>query len=268
MEINGKKYRAVVCDFDGTLIGRDLLISDQVKQAIYLLRESNILFIIASGRCFNGLIKKACEELGLIAPQITRGGSEIVDPTKNKVIHTELIPNSEIARLITVLNKLNISYAVEKGEYIYTKGGESISGFGDILFKKLDDLELTDIPKVLIFPFKNSDKEKEFEEILNQQFDSLHITKSYSPVGKSWDITSAMANKQEAILKVARLLDISTNEIIGIGDGYNDFPLLMACGYKVAMKNAHQELKEVADRVIPSYEEDGVAIFLNELLNK
>ncbi len=51
---------------------------------------------------------------------------------------------------------------------------------------------------------------------------------------------------------------ILRNEIIGVGDSYNDFPLLMACGLKVAMGNAAPELKEIADYIAPTVEEDGV----------
>lgn len=72
-------------------------------------------------------------------------------------------------------------------------------------------------------------------------------------------ITHAAATKQHAILEVAKLLKIETHDIIGVGDGYNDFPLLMACGLKVAMGNAVDELKAIADYVAPSVEEDGVA---------
>jgi len=54
-------------------------------------------------------------------------------------------------------------------------------------------------------------------------------------------------------------LKISREEIIGIGDHYNDFPLLMACGLKVAMGNAVDDLKAIADYIAPSVEKDGVA---------
>lgn len=77
----GKDYKAIICDFDGTLVGRNLIISDPVKQAIRLLKSKDVKFVIASGRSFNGLIKNASRELNLLAPQIVRGGSEIVDPS-------------------------------------------------------------------------------------------------------------------------------------------------------------------------------------------
>jgi len=73
------------------------------------------------------------------------------------------------------------------------------------------------------------------------------------------DVTHAEATKMHGILEVAKLLNIDTKEIIGVGDGYNDFPLLMACGLKVAMGNAVDDLKAIADYVAPTVDEDGLA---------
>ena len=61
-------------------------------------------------------------------------------------------------------------------------------------------------------------------------------------------------------------LGINTHEIIGVGDGYNDFPLLMACGLKVAMGNAVEDLKAIADYIAPSVEEDGVADVIDKFI--
>ena len=56
--------------------------------------------------------------------------------------------------------------------------------------------------------------------------------------------------------------------MIGIGDGYNDFPLLMACGLKIAMGNAVEDLKAIADFIVPSVEQDGVAHAINRFILK
>ena len=74
------------------------------------------------------------------------------------------------------------------------------------------------------------------------------------------------ATKQHAIFEVAKLLHIDTHEIIGVGDGYNDFPLLMACGLKVAMGNAVPELKAIADYIAPTIDEDGVSDIIEKFV--
>lgn len=79
-------------------------------------------------------------------------------------------------------------------------------------------------------------------------------------------ITHAEATKQHGVFEVAKLLGLQTHDMIGVGDGYNDFPLLLACGLKVAMGNAVPELKEIADYVAPTVENDGVVDIINKFI--
>jgi hydroxymethylpyrimidine pyrophosphatase-like HAD family hydrolase len=104
------------------------------------------------------------------------------------------------------------------------------------------------------------------EKEIVKKFPTLHVIKSYTPVRKTWDITSEKATKYLAVHRLAKLLEIRPQQIVGVGDGYNDYPLLTACGYKVAMSNAHKELKAIADYIAPSYKEDGIAVLINKLL--
>lgn len=266
-----KKFKTIVCDYDGTLIGADLIVSEVVKKAVKSLEDNNIKFLIASGRSYFGLIEQTCNELNLKTPQITRGGAEIIDASNGEILFSEIIPNDSLNELINTLRSLDINFAVEKGNFVYTRDSKPIWGYGKvgpIPFKLIDEIEVIDIPKVIVFPIQNQNTEEKFEKIVHKDFSNLFITRSFSPVGKTWDITSSMANKQEAVLRVSRLLNTSPKEMIGIGDGHNDIPLLQICGYKVAMGNAHQELKDIADEIILSQPEDGVAIFINNFLRK
>ncbi|KKS86821.1 MAG: hypothetical protein UV61_C0006G0022 [Candidatus Gottesmanbacteria bacterium GW2011_GWB1_43_11] len=74
------------------------------------------------------------------------------------------------------------------------------------------------------------------------------------------------ASKLHGIHRVSQLLPVEPHEIIGVGDGYNDFPLLMACGLKIAMGNAVPDLKAIADFVAPGVEEDGVAVVIEKFI--
>ncbi len=72
-------------------------------------------------------------------------------------------------------------------------------------------------------------------------------------------IYNSSATKQHAIFEIANIIGIQTHDIIAVGDGYNDFPLLMAAGLKIAMGNAVEDLKAIADYIAPPVEQDGVA---------
>lgn len=94
------------------------------------------------------------------------------------------------------------------------------------------------------------------------KYSSIYYSKSHAahkPGFLTMDISNIESTKQEAIHYVIMLLKLKKEETIGIGDSYNDFPLLMACGLKVAMGNSVPELKAIADFVAPPVEEDGVS---------
>ena len=79
-------------------------------------------------------------------------------------------------------------------------------------------------------------------------------------------VNTIAATKQHGILEVAKIMGISTHEIIGIGDASNDIPLLMACGLKVAIGNATEDVKAIADYIAPTVEEDGVADVIEKFI--
>lgn len=71
--------------------------------------------------------------------------------------------------------------------------------------------------------------------------------------------------KAEAIKELIKYLDINLSETIAFGDGMNDIEMFQAVNYKVAMKNAVQELKDIADMITESNNQSGVAIALNKI---
>ena len=97
---------------------------------------------------------------------------------------------------------------------------------------------------------------------------TIHVQKlaAWNKHYMSLDITSSEASKLHGVVEVAKILRISTDEIIGVGDGYNDFPLLMACGLKIAMGNAVPELKAIADFIAPTVYDDGVATVIEKFV--
>ncbi len=78
--------------------------------------------------------------------------------------------------------------------------------------------------------------------------------------------TNLNATKQHGVQIIADILGIKPNEIIGAGDGYNDKPLLQGCGLKIAMDDAVEELKAIADDIAPSVDKDGLVYVIKKYL--
>jgi Cof subfamily protein (haloacid dehalogenase superfamily) len=262
-----KNLVAIISDFDGTLAGEDWQISKPVVESIQKWIESGKYFSIATGKQYKH-IQNACKILNLKSPQIVRGGAEIVAPEDGKVIHAEYINKIELKNLISLLKKTNIPFTAEAGNILYTQTGQPLKEVPNVEYKKIEEMSYDNIPKVVLWTDPLDEKYVEdYISNMSRQFHTIEIVKSYTPFLKSWQITSLKGTKFSAVMKLASILNVLPDQMIGIGDSYNDYPLLSACGYKVAMGNAHEELKEVADSVVPSYKEDGVAFLINKILN-
>lgn len=239
-------------DLDGTTIPNtpDGLPSEKVVEAIK--KASKLLHVgIATSRSYytsSAIIKR----LSLSGPSILNSGAQIIDLTHHRILSEHLISDSDFAEIRTILQTQKQPFFIQETTGLY-------------------QLYATDyIPNKLTQVF--------CKELSPEVADQLIFAFSHIPTiiaykipgyenGKVWiTISNSLATKQQAIFEVAKILGIETYEIIGVGDGDNDFPLLMACGLKIAMGNAVQELKAIADYVAPSVDEDGVADIIEKFI--
>lgn len=249
------KYKAIISDIDGTLAPVALKSAPSLKitEAIQEVQNKGFFFSIATGKPYS-LVKDLIKDLKLTSPVIIDNGAAIYDPISNKPLVDFVIERKESKELLEFIKGNSKEYRVSCRD----------NNLHNITELPKDD----EVRKFIILdlPLRKTD------DLLNQlqsKFNNLHIVKTSSDLGEQYNaiyISSGEATKQHAVLKFAELLKISTKEIIGVGDHYNDFPLLIACGFKVAMGNAVPELKAIADYVAPTVEEDGLALVLNKFI--
>jgi len=246
-----KRYKALMLDLDGTTIPnrRDGMPSKKVREAI--AKAGKVVNVgIATARPYF-MTSDILDILELSGPLIINSGAEIIDHIDRKTLYEQPMRKKDILPICDLLNDLKVpflihdlqedisfskNYAPKKPSHIFIP--DLTHGSANILIKKLEN-----IPTI-----------------------AIHKMPSWSKGKVSLLISHTAATKQHAILKVAEILKIDTHEIIGVGDGYNDFPLLMACGLKIAMGNAVLELKEIADYIAPSVDEDGVAHIIEKFI--
>lgn len=247
-----KKYKALMLDLDGTTIPNDLYgrPSERVKEAITKAQKKIHIGVATSRPYFhlNGLT----DELKLSGPSIIHGGAQVMNFTTGKIYLELPIAKEDMQKLFIIAKQMNLPLLVD-GE----KDSEPATE------------ENTNQPKLgaIVFGIKSEKKADAFcKALLDIPHVSTHKIVSWKKGCIDVGISHANATKQHAILEIAKILGIETHEIIGVGDGYNDFPLLMACGLKVAMGNAVPELKAIADYVAPSVDDDGVAAIIEKFV--
>jgi len=245
------KYKALICDVDGTHVPNHAggTLSQKVIEAI--ARAKDVIHVgIATARPYPDSLSLA-EELALSGPSIIQSGGQIIDFSTNTLYRQHELTEEDTRNIQKVIKKFHIEEV-----------GEDRNAF-------LSNESVTK-ESILAYYLPNLHPKKA-DEVIMGFADMVTIIAQKIP---SWghlgyidiSIGPAQATKQHGILEVAKILGISTHEIIGIGDGYNDFPLLMACGLKVAIGNAVEDLKAIADYVAPTVEEDGVVDVIEKLV--
>lgn len=246
------KYKALFLDIDGTTVvhGIHNLASSRVTKAITRCTDAGVAVCLATSRILEITIP-IIEHLKLTGLCVVAGGVQIYDPQKKKVIQEKLLSKKTVPEIYHVARKFNQELWTYDGvkEKPYAGGALPEKLYG-IYFPKLRPAVVQEVEKAL----------KTISDISVHRMDSWYK-------GYEWiDVTDAEATKLHGIVEIAKLLGIQTHEMIGVGDGYNDFPLLMACGLKIAMGNAVAELKAIADFIAPSVEEDGVATVIEKFI--
>ena len=256
--LSSKKYKALMCDIDGTLIGYnyDSLPSKNVASTIRKA-DKKIFICLVTGRSF-GSTKHILENMEINSGYaVINNGANVINLSNNNILYDKPIDNKAVKEIIEILNREKIGFYIKekfddigmlKGYYKNYQIPEKT-----YMFYTEDIYQSTYIDRVI----------KELSKISSI---SIHKSKHKFPNKFGLNITHNKATKLHGVAFLIKILKLNKNEIIGIGDGYNDFPLLMACGLKVAMGNAVPDLKEIADYIAPSVDEDGVVDVLEKFV--
>ncbi len=246
------QYKALIMDVDGTLMPSriDAVPSAKVKWAIREARKKGVHVGLATGRPFF-LTKALFLTLELDGPSVLSGGAHVIDSKTHKDYFKRPLLKKDIPVIYDVLSPFKVKMFVSNHEKDWLLDGttdtsEALDIFINDLDNALADAMITKISHIPTI--------------------AAHKTSSWSEGKVDFHITHAWATKQHAIWEVAKILRIKRKEIIAIGESYNDFPLLMGAGLKIAMGNAVAELKAIADYIAPSVEEDGVADVIEKFI--
>ncbi len=253
--------KALISDFDGTLTDHTHQLNQAVVEAARDFQNQGFIFSIATGRMYQGIVAASAAELSTQTPLIVRGGSEIIDPVSKQVLWGKHINQKDAENLIAFLHTLEeqFKFAAESGEFVYTRKGIVVKEFGaGAQFADLATIPTDKVPKVVLEPASPEPLIDELIENLAQKFPKLHLAKISSRKGFGIDINSHEAGKENALKAWADIMGLTLTEIASVGDGHNDYPLLINCGYKIAMGNAPDSLKKIADLVVGTQAEDGL----------
>lgn len=269
------KYEILFLDVDGTLKQEPYPISDQNKRAILQACQAGKKISIASGRNKH-LILKTVRELKLDefgeSYTVALNGAHIIENRTGKALFTAPIPIDLIRLLYAKAYEFEYSCHVYTENYAYFnyhdahyqwyhKEGCSC----DVVDMDQSDLGMKEPPMKFIVVSKDCEGLKKFKEDM-YSITSDALNAEFSTIN-SLEYTSNQASKGIGLEYVCHLLNLPTSKAIAAGDGENDISMLKKAGLGIAMKNALDTVKAVADTVSErTCIEDGVAEIIQKYL--
>jgi|TARA_B100002003_G_C14081097_1_gene520086 hypothetical protein len=254
-------YKLLALDLDGTLIGKDLVISPRTKNAIGQLIARGVIITIATGRMFQSA-RPFAQELNISVPIICYEGAMIANPNTKEVLWHKPVPLNLAKRAIEIANKkeLHINAYLDDELYVETVNEKAV------LYASIARVSANAVGNLLDFLNREPTKlvivgtPEEIDGIdktLKDEFKgALHVAKSFPHF---CEIAHRECSKANALSMLADKLDIAQSEVVAIGDNPNDVDMVRWAGMGIGMANGTDEVKEVADWITGSIEEDGVA---------
>ena len=266
------KYKMFVADFDDTILGSNREIGAKFVTAIHKYIENGGRFVLATGRATSSIMP-FCKQMNLSGELISYQGSIISDIKSGKVLKRMSIEHNLLIKILEHLNNKGLCHhiyiddgVVAEKESPFTQKYITLSGLTCIeahmpLFKYATDKGL-DSTKVLIV--SNEEDAKTIRDELKKEFG--HVTNVFT--SKPWlvEIIPLNSGKGEALKFIAEKYSVDLKDIAAVGDGENDVEMLKLASFSAAVENACQEAKDVANIIVPSNDNDGVAYLLENYI--
>ncbi len=261
-------YKLVALDLDNTLLNNNGEITLATAEVIQKVQKCDCEVIIVTGRIFPAAIDYA-RQLKLTSAIISHNGA-LARRINGKIIFENPIPKELAREIISLAEEHGLHLHIYVGDdfYFRYRNGlaeeyeNSIGVRGHEIGQRLTKFNPDTIHKLLVI---EEDKERwhYYKNYLQKHYGSrLNVTSS---TDSFIEIMGGEVNKGNSLTRLAQDWGYSQREVVAIGDNFNDAEMLKWAGLGIAMENAPEEIRSLADRITASNEDDGVAKALEHL---
>lgn len=264
--------KVLVVDLDGTLTNKEKKVTLPTKQAIKSMQERGHIMVLASGRPTPGVTPVA-EELELAKYGgyiLSYNGSRITRCSDGKVLYDQKLPDDIVPEIFAMADELGIGMMTYDANSIVANQHHDEFMELEAFITHLElhhyetPMEHLDTPVNKCLGTAPVDVAPEIMQKFEEKFgERIHVDRSEPffiellPMG---------IDKAASIKKLCEVLDTTMDNVIACGDGFNDISMVRAAGLGVAMANAQEPVKQVADYITLSNEEDGVAHVIHKYI--
>ena len=288
-------YKLVAIDLDGTMLNQYGIITEKTKKAISKAQEKGVEVMIASGRAITS-VKRFSKEINSNKYFISGNGAITYDIKNNKILYENILSKTKALKIIKICEENSIYYNVytENGIIAKNLSYNTLYYYKDNLTKPDENRTHINIVENVYDYFEQREEKilkimicdehktvfnsivrklKELSEIevlevshmsrkkIKQGTDEIALEYFYT------EVSAKDVDKWNALEEIIGLMNISKEEVVTIGDNANDLKMITNAGLGVAMGESAPYVKQSADIIAPTNDEDGVAIILNKIFD-
>lgn len=268
-----RMIKAIALDIDGTLLNSKKELSNRTKLAVAKAMERGVKIIIASGRPYSG-VEEYAKELGIFEKGgyiLCFNGGQIQNCFTGEIIYDVYLEDNVKYKILDIIKQYHRGIIMTyRGNVLLTENGRDEGIKRGALHNRLVIEEVEDLSKHIdhrISKFIMQGSPEYIESIVEDVRKSIgnlatvcrseKVLLEFMPFG---------VDKGTALAGFVERMGLQKEEIMACGDSYNDDTMIAYAGIGVAMGNAVPEIKQIADYITCSNDEDGVAVAIEKFV--
>ena len=268
-------YKLAAFDMDGTLLNSRKEIQPSSREAFQRALAKGRILALDTGRAVTELTLYPFADMGIRYGSCACG-TIIYDFAENRVLERRTIPADLIPRIVEVSRREDLMFQVmvEGVSYVEKEDVARMDHFQMGIYTDLYAATTAYAEDVRSFALENAGRvnkinlyhtDPESRERTRQALSPLPIDLTFAET-TSLECTPRGVTKGSGLADLCRVLGISIGQAIGVGDAFNDVPMLEMAGLGVAMGNSNKEALDAADAVVDDNDHDGIAQVIDRYL--
>lgn len=264
------RIKMIGLDLDGTVLTEKKELTDRTKAAISKALAQGVVVLVATGRPWRGVPEELRDFPGM-RYALTSNGARIIDTVEGRVIEEHLLSPRLAQKVLEICGKYDTLQEVYFDGQGYAPADQMAvveryhKNPSMCEYMRKTRIPVEDIGVLVKKENRGLDKVQALFADMDERelaWRELEAEEGLELVGSlryNIEINAAGVNKGKGLVNLGRMLGIRREEIMACGDGDNDIVMLKEAGFGVAMANGEDKVKEAADYITLSNEEDGVA---------
>ena len=265
-------YKGLVMDIDGTLYNSVKCITEATRQAIFRAREAGKIIAIASGRPVPGIsdVSRRLEFAGKGGYIMGWNGGRIINAQTGQLISETAMPDGIVSEIAALAEEYSVPVVGHASDVLISERPDDEiiqleARLNHMTVRKIDSLAgYTDQKLYKCIITGSGERLAELEKIAARRFEgrlSVYRSEPYF-----LEILPLGIDKAHGIDVLAKYLGMNKDDFIACGDGFNDLSMIKHAGLGVAMGNAQNVVKQNADYITGSCDDDGLVPVIEKFL--